>query len=432
MKLPAPLRYPPDKVFDRPLRICLLSYRSNPHSGGQGVYVKNLGRALADLGHRVEVITGPPGLQAENGIRVHRLASLDLYNPDDLFRLPSMGELRQPLNLLEWMGVSTMGFPEPFVFGIRAYLQLRQNTHRYDIVHDNQSLSYGVWAIGKMLPVVATIHHPITVDRRLAVRNAASVWKKLKQLRWYSFLHMQKCVSRTLSKIITVSKSAREDISREFAIPRQRFRIVPNGIDTRCFHPLPGVKRAKNRIMVTNSADMPLKGLAYLLRAVAELSKTRPVQLVVVGQPKRNGDVESLVRQLGIDRRVTFTGRITADELVVQYARAAVAVVPSVYEGFGLPAGEAMACAVPVISTTGGALPEVVGEAGLLVPPADPTSLGRAIDEVLAHPDRAASMGKTGYDRVRRLFTWQRAAQMTLETYRESIVDHARIRTART
>ncbi len=419
------------RISARPLRICLLSYRSNPHSGGQGVYVKNLSRALTDQGHRVEVITGPPGLEIDGGIRVHRLASLDLYDPDDLFRMPSIGELRDPLNLAEWLGVSTMGFPEPFLFGIRAYLFLRQNTHRYDVVHDNQSLSYGVWAIGKKLPAVATIHHPITVDRRIALRSVSPAWKKLKQLRWYSFLHMQKCVSQTLLKVITVSRRARNDISRDFAIPRQRFRVIPNGIDTRCFHPLPGVERQKNRIMATNSADMPLKGLSYLLRAVAAISRSKPVQLVVVGRPKRNGDVESLIRQLGIGRQVTFTGRIDTAELVKQYARATVAVVPSVYEGFGLPAGEAMACAVPVISTTGGALPEVVGEAGLLVPPADPQSLHRAISELLDHPDRATTLGEAGYHRVRRLFTWERAARMTLQTYREGIVDHARFRTPR-
>ena len=409
----------------------MLSYRSNPHSGGQGVYVNSLSRALADQGHRVDVITGPPGLNIDGDIRIHRLASLDLYNPDDLFRLPSFCELRHPLNLMEWLGVSTMGFPEPFLFGIRAYLFLRSRTQRYDIIHDNQSLSYGVWAIGKMLPAIATIHHPITVDRRIAVRNASSLWKKFKHLRWYSFLHMQKCVSRTLSKIITVSRCAQYDISRDFSVPQRRFRVIPNGVDTCRFYPLAGIKREKNRIIVTNSADMPLKGLSYLLRAVADIARSRSVQLVVVGRPAENGDVAGLVRQLGIGRLIKFTGRINTAEMVKQYARATVAVVPSVYEGFGLPAGEAMACAVPVISTTGGALPEVVGNAGLLVPPADPGRLCKAITDILDHPARAAALGSAGYDRVRRLFTWRRAAEMTLETYRESIVDYARIRAAR-
>ena len=409
-----------------------MSYRSTPHIGGQGVYVRSISRALADQGHRVDVLTGPPGLETAAGIRVHRLASLDLYNPDDLFRLPSVAELGHPLNLMEWLGVSTMGFPEPFLFGVRSYLFLRRHMHRYDVVHDNQSLSYGLWAIGKRLPTVATIHHPITVDCRLAVSSVRPLWKKLKQLRWYSFLRMQKCVSRSLTKIITVSKSARNDISRDFGIPRQRFRIIPNGIDTNRFHPLKGVVREKNRIMATNSADMPLKGLPYLLRAVSGLNRSRPVRLVVVGSPKRNGEVERLVRQLDIGNRITFLGRIDADEMVAQYARASIAVVPSVYEGFGLPAGEAMACGVPVISTTGGALPEVVGDAGRLVPPADSESLRRAILELLDHPDRAAALGNAGYHRVRRLFTWERAAQLTLEAYRESIDDHYRVRTART
>ena len=107
-----------------------------------------------------------------------------------------------------------------------------------------------------------------------------------------------------------------------------------------------------------------------------------------------------LIRTLGIADRVTFTGRITDEEFVHQYAKAAVAVVPSVYEGFGLPAGEAMACAVPVISTTGGALPEVVGDAGILVPPADHEALAAAITGLLDDPERATALGEKGFKRV--------------------------------
>ena len=284
--------------MNRALKICLLSYRSNPHCGGQGVYIKNLSRALADLGHCVAVVSGPPSLHVDDDIRVHRLPSLDLYDPHDPFRMPSLKELRHPLNLIEWLGVSTMGFPEPFIFGIRAYLYLKQNAHRYDIVHDNQSLSYGIWAIKKILPTVATIHHPITVDRNIAIREVSAPWRKMKQLRWYSFIGMQKRVARTLPHIITVSKCARTDISRDFKIPLQRFRIAPNGIDTEQFHPIPSIQREKNRIIVTNSADTPLKGLYYLLQAIAQISRSKPVHLIVVGQPKKNGSIEKLVGEL--------------------------------------------------------------------------------------------------------------------------------------
>ena len=230
-------------ILDRPLKICLLSYRSNPHCGGQGVYLKNLSRALKDLGHHVEVVSGPPDPLLDPDIAIHKPACLDLYNPENLFRVPTLKELADPVNLMEWAGVSTMGFPEPFTFGIRAQRFLRTRMHRYDIVHDNQSLSYGIWSIAKKIPTVATIHHPITVDRDIAIRAVRPLWKKLKQWRWFSFIGMQKRVSRTLRRIITVSACARKDIAREFRIPQERFCVVPNGINTRLFYPLPGTER---------------------------------------------------------------------------------------------------------------------------------------------------------------------------------------------
>ncbi|NQU14404.1 MAG: glycosyltransferase family 4 protein [Desulfobacteraceae bacterium] len=407
-----------------PLRICLLSYRSNPHCGGQGVYLKNLSRALKDLGHHVEVVSGPPDPGLDKEIALFQLPCLDLYNPEDPFRIPSLRELCDPINVMEWFGVSTMGFPEPFTFGLRAYKFLRGRFQQYDIVHDNQSLSYGLWAIGKFVPTVATIHHPITVDRDLAVRAVSSPWKKMKQRRWYSFVGMQKRVSRQLSKIVTVSQCARRDISKAFGIPLERFRVVPNGINVELFYPIPEIEREANRLIVTNSADTPLKGLRYLLKAVADVSTTHDVKLTVVGTPKKNGDIERLVGRLGLGRRVTFTGRIDNGEFVRHYARAAIAVVPSLYEGFGIPAGEAMACGVPVISTTGGALPEVVGDCGVLVPPGDPLALAKEIRGFLDHPERAREVGQAGFKRVHSSFTWERAAVKTVEAYRETIRDY--------
>lgn len=412
----------PDK-----LRICLLSYRSNPHCGGQGVYLKNLSRALKDLGHQVEVVSGPPDPLLDDDIPVHHIPCLDLYNEKDPFRVPSLNELSDPLNLYEWIGVSTMGFPEPFTFGVRAYNFMKKRLGEYDIVHDNQCLSYGIWAISRKFPTVATIHHPITIDRDISIATLNSLWKKAKQKRWYSFIGMQKRVSRKFSRIITVSECAGRDISREFDIPKERFRIVPNGIDTDVFYPVPEIERERGRIIVTNSSDTPLKGLYYLLQAVAEISKTHRIRLFVVGTPKKNGAVVKLIKDLGIGHMVTFTGRIDNKEFVEQYARASIAVVPSVYEGFGLPAGEAMACGVPVISTTGGALPEVVGDAGILVPPADCLALGEAIKDLLDNPEKADALGRSGYIRVHDNFTWKKAAEKTVEAYREAIFDYGRI-----
>ena len=411
----------------RPLHVCLLSYRSNPHCGGQGVYLKNLSRALKDLGHVVDVISGPPDPQLDDDIPVYHIPCLDLYNPEDPFRIPTLPELINPINLVEWLDVSTMGFPEPFIFGLRAYQFLRSRVRRYDIVHDNQSLSYGIWAINKRMPTVATIHHPVTVDRKIAIQSARSPWEKMKQWRWYSFIGMQKRVSRSLARIITVSKSAKEDISRDFNIPMEKFSIVPNGIDTKLFYPIADIEREKNRVIVTNSADTPLKGLFFLFQAVAELAKIQDIHVTVVGEPKKDGDIVKLVRKLGIGQRINFTGRIDGQEFVRQYARATMAVIPSVYEGFGLPVGEAMACGVPVISTTGGALPEVVGDAGVLVPPADSAALAGAIHELLGNPKKAKKLGLAGYRRVQEHFTWKRAAEKTVAAYREVLDGHCRI-----
>jgi glycosyltransferase involved in cell wall biosynthesis len=412
---------------EAPLRIGLLSYRSNPHCGGQGVYLKNLARALRELGQQVDVICGPPDPMLDAGIPLERVPCLDLYDPLDPFRVPSLRELTDPVNLLEWLGVSTMGFPEPFTFGLRVFARLRRRLSAYDVLHDNQSLSYGVWALSRHIPTVATIHHPVTVDRRFAVHAEGPVWKKLKQWRWYSFVGMQKRVARCLQPLITVSESARRDISRDFAIPADRFRIVANGINTDLFRPIPEIPREPGRVIVTNSADMPLKGLTYLLRALADIQAQRNhLRLVVIGTPKKNGAVARLVGELGLGRRVEFTGRIDDVEFVHQYARASVAVIPSVYEGFGLPAGEAMACAVPVVSTTGGALPEVVGDAGLLVPPADAAALAAAIRSLLDDPQRAGALGQAGLRRVHAHFTWRRAAERTFTAYREAIDGHRR------
>ncbi len=407
------------------LRICLISYRSNPHCGGQGVYIRNLSRALTDLGHDVEVVAGPPDPQLHDDVTLTMLPCLDLFAPENMFRFLRPREMANPINIIEWLGVSTGGFPEPFTFGFRAHKYLRNNFKKFDIVHDNQSLSFGLRNISRFIPTVATIHHPITIDRDIALKSATATWEKLKHLKWFSFLHMQKQISQTISHIITVSDSAMNDISNEFNIPKERFRVVPNGINTNLFYPMPEIARGKNRIIVTNSADMPLKGLYFLLHAISNISKKRDIKLIVIGAPKKNGIVEKLVRDLELERFVTFTGRVDDDEFVRQYAKASVAVIPSVYEGFGLPVGEAMACGVPVISTSGGALPEVVGDAGIIVPPSDHEALSRAITDLLDNPVKAKELGVAGYKRVQEFFTWKKAAEKTVDVYREAIRDYS-------
>ena len=410
---------------DTPLRICLLTYRGNPTCGGQGVYIKYLSQALQELGHAVEVLSGPPYPDLAEGIALHKIPGLDLYNPDHLFQVQNLRDLFSPLNQYEFLSMCAGGFPEPFTFGVRARRYLRRPPGRYDIVHDNQSLSYGLLGIARGgYPTVATIHHPITVDRDSELQ-AASTWKKrLKIRRWYSFLAMQRRVSRRLSHIITVSECSRRDIGREFRVQPERFRVVPNGINTDCFYPLPGVRRSDTRILVTSSADTPLKGLRFLLEAVAGIRRRRDISVVVIGQPRKNGTSEGLLKEFGLGETVRFTGRIAAEEFARHYAEATMAVIPSLYEGFGMPAGEAMACGVPVISSTGGALPEVVGDAGILVAPGDAEALRQAIETLLDDPQRRRRLAEAGLERVRNALTWRRAAEKTVSVYREAIDAH--------
>ncbi len=428
--IPAGRATPP---MNNRLKIGLISYRSNPHCGGQGVYIRHLSHALSGLGHQVEVIAGPPdpllnqasllnhAPRLNHGVRLTMLETLDLYNPNDLFRTPKIKELKDPVNLLEWLDVSTMGYPEPLTFGMRLTRYLKESKKKFDIIHDNQSLSYGILSLAGKMPVTATIHHPITVDRRLAVKDAPSFIKKLKALRWYSFIGMQKRVARRLPSLITVSDSSRQDIAKEFNIPQHRLTTIPIGIDTSSFFPVETIKRDPGRIIVTNSADTPLKGLNHLLLAIKDVLKTRQVSLTVIGAPKKKGTIEKQVRALELEPHIRFTGRIGQDQFVKEYAKASIAVVPSLYEGFGLPVGEAMACRIPVISTTGGALPEVAGDAALLVPPGDAKALAKAILDLLDNPLLREALAQKGFQRVTEEFTWEKTAMKTIDVYRETI-----------
>ncbi len=372
----------------------------------------------------MEVIAGPPDPLLVGNVRLTMLKTLDLYNPEDLFRTPEIHELRDPVNLIEWLGVSTMGYPEPLTFGMRAKRYLKDKLNSFDIIHDNQCLSFGILSLMKQIPLTATIHHPMTVDRRIAVNTAEGFYGKLKQMRWYSFIGMQKYVARKLPRIITVSEWSKKDISREFFIPEERFTAIPIGINTDLFHPIETIKRETGRIIVTNSADTPLKGLSFLLQAISSISKKRPVRLIVIGSPQKNGPIEKLIKALDIREYIEFTGRIDNHQFVKEYARASMAVVPSLYEGFGLPAGEAMACRIPLICTSGGALPEVTGDAAVMVPPADALSLEKAILELMDDRKKQEKLAEAGFKRVMKHFTWQATAIKTVKAYREIIHDY--------
>ena len=419
LRLPAPAGRP---GLDRPLRIALLTYRGNPYCGGQGVYTRQLARALAALGHEVEVFSGQPYPVVDDGVGFTEVPSLDLYRQPDPFRIPSWREFRSPVDALEFGVMCTAGFPEPLTFSLRAWRMLKLRRGDFDLVHDNQCLGYGILGIARdCAPVLATIHHPITVDRTLDLAHAGGIRKRLALRRWYGFTRMQVRVARRIPRILTPSDTSRRDIAEAFDLPPQRLRTVTLGVDTDAFRPVPHVARVPGRILTTASADVPLKGLGNLIRALSLLRATHPqAHMVVIGKPREESQTTRLIRDLHLLGAIQFRSGLGEDEIAELYAAAEVAVVPSLYEGFSLPAVEAMASGVPLLATRGGALPDVVGEdgeTGLLVDTGDPEALRAALarlldDELLRH--RLATAGRR---RALERFSWASTALATAGEY---------------
>jgi glycosyltransferase involved in cell wall biosynthesis len=390
------------------------------------VYVRYLSRALTELGHRVEVLSGQPYPELDDGVAFTPVPSLDLYRPEDPFRVPGLREFRDAVDVLEFLHMCTAGFPEPLAFSLRARRMLRHRRGDFDVVHDNQCLGYGLLGMLRDgFPLVATLHHPITVDRAFELAHCAEFERRLTLRRWYGFVAMQKRVARRLPRIVTVSQSSRRDIHDHMEVPLERMAVVPVAVDHEHFRPLPGRRRVPGLIMTTTSSDVPMKGLLVLLEALAKVRTERPhAHLLVIGQA-RPGSVEA-IRRLGIEDAVRFTSGVDHDRLVELYADCQLAVVPSLYEGFSLPAIEAMACGVPLVATTGGALPEVVGTDGdtaLLVPPGDAGALATAIGRVLDDPGLRERVGTAGRARVLARYTWRETARATVDQYHEAIAD---------
>lgn len=414
---------------DRPLRIAMLTYKGNPFCGGQGVYVRHLSRELARLGHTVEVIGAQPYPVLDEGVTLTELPSLDLYRQPDPFRTPGRGEYRDWVDMLEVATMWTGGFPEPLTFSLRARRHLAARRGEFDIVHDNQTLGYGL--LGDLgAPLVTTVHHPITVDRQLDLDAARTRTARASVRRWYGFTRMQKRVARRLPSVLTVSGSSRKEITDQLGVRQERIHVVHIGADTGLFSPDPSVPQVPGRIVTTSSADVPLKGLVHLVEALAKVRTEVPeAHLVVVGKRPEEGPVADALARFGLSSAVEFVKGISDAELAGLVRGAQVACVPSLYEGFSLPAAEAMATGTPLVATTGGAIPEVAGKDGetcLAVPPGDAGALAAALRRLLGDAGLRARLGAAGRERVLRNFTWEQAARGTAEHYRAAIAGQAR------
>ena len=407
------------------MRIALLSYRSKPHCGGQGVYVRHLSRELVALGHDVEVFSGQPYPELDPGVRLTKLPSLDLYREPDPFRTPRPSEFRDAIDVLEVATMYTAGFPEPLTFSLRAARVLRRRLRDFDVVHDNQTLGYGLLDIVRTgLPMVSTIHHPITFDRRVDMRSAHGA-KKLSTWRWYGFLTMQGRVARRMKHVLTVSKSSARDIVADFKVSPERIEVIPLGVEPEVFQHYQD-PRVPGRIVAMASADTPMKGVATLLEAFAKLRTERDAELLLITRPKPGGRTEQLIDRLSIKDSVRFVSGLSDTDLAEVVGSAEIACVPSLYEGFSLPTVEAMACGTPLVVSRAGAIPEVVGEDGLcadLVTPGDVGELAAALEALLDDPERRHRMGAAGRKRALEKFSWRAVAEATAAAYQRAIDD---------
>ncbi len=404
-----------------PLRIAYLTYRGKPHVGGQGVYTRHLTKALVDLGHHVEVFGGQPYPILDPRVQLHQLPSLDIFNDAHPGRFPAYWEINDWPNFVESAQFLKGTFGEPRSFSIRAHRALKTRVNDFDIVHDNQCLGYGILKIEKIIPTIVTLHHPITKDRKLEMEHTPTWWKRKAIGRWYSFVEMQGEVASKMPRVVVVSKNSIADIHTDMKVSLDRMRLVPVGVDQELFSPKPLVQRKPGHMITTASADVALKGLSYLLEALAKLRTEREVHLTIIGKPREGANAD-LIRSLGLEDCITHVSGVTDERIVELYAEAELAVVPSLYEGFSLPAIEAMATGTCLVATTGGALPEVTGvdnDTVLSCPAGDAEALAAVIRRGLDSKELRDRIGAAGRARVVERWSWRHCAALTVDQYKE-------------
>jgi glycosyltransferase involved in cell wall biosynthesis len=395
------------------LRIGVLSYRSTPTVGGQGVYIDYLSRALVEFGHSVEVISGPPYPHLDPRVGLVEIPSLDLYaQPHNGHLALRWRHLLSSTDTYEYFAHLSGRFVEMLTFGERAQRFVSKHPGRYDVLIDNQCLAPGLQRAWRRLriPFVGVIHHPITRDRRLALEAEPNWGRRLLIRRWYSFIREQVKVARELPYITCPSQASLRDLVAEFSVKPERLQVIPNGVDRSVFKPDARTRKAPRRLVSTASADVPLKGLPVLVEALDALLPRYPdLELVVIGK-LRDGPTKEMLQARGLLNRVTFRSDLTREEMAETFRSAAIAVTPSLYEGFGLPAAEAMMCGTAVVVTDGGSLPEVAGDAGIVVPRGDPRALADGIAALLDDPAQLEHVGNACRARAEELFDWSRIA----------------------
>lgn len=411
------------------LKILILSYRSAPFGGGQGIYVKDLSQALVNLGHEVTVFSGPPYPELDKKIVLIQSPGLNLFETfnfkDRFFKFINHKD-KTTSDFYEFFSVLFGGFPEMRTFGVRAKKHVLKN--KYDLVIDNQSVSYGMEYIQILTPLIEVIHHPITMDLKYELSTNNNLIYRFSRHRWYSFLRMQKKVAPLLKNILTPSNNSKKDISKEFHVKPENISVIHNAVDSNIFRPYPEIKNLPQRLITTASADVPLKGLDFSLYALADLSKEfQDIELLVIGTLRKGGHTDRLIKKLNLNERVTFKTGVTKDEIAQEYAKSSVAIVSSLYEGFGYPVAEAMSCSIPLIATDVASIPEITDNFAILIPPKDSDAIRDSVRKILLEPDLYNKVAAKGRLHIKNKFNWQTIGKQYEELMNKVIKNHTTI-----
>ena len=409
----------------KPLKIAILSYRSAPFGGGQGIYVYELSKALKSIGHNVDVISGPPYPELIADIELIKLPGLNLFSTFKFRERLKIFFHTKNKSLDDWYEFSSTllgGFPELQTFGNRAKIFLSDKN--YDAVIDNQSISFGMIDIQKSKPLIEIMHHPITKDYFYDLKFARGLVQRLSKMRWFSFLKMQKKVAKQIKVVVTPSLNSKQDIHHDFKVPMQNIQVIPNGIDFNIFCPLPNIVPRANGVITTASADVPLKGLDFSLHAIARLKSEYPdINLTVIGSPRAEGHTERLIKKLNLEEQVSFKTNLTKEEITHEYAKSSVAVVSSLYEGFGFPVGEAMACATPLVATNVSSIPEITGSFAQLMPAEDAEAIYQGIKNIFQSPQKYKIQAELGRQHIIENFNWTKIGHAYEELLYKTIND---------
>jgi glycosyltransferase involved in cell wall biosynthesis len=402
-----------------------LSYRSAPFGGGQGIYVYELSKALNNIGHHVDVISGPPYPELIADIELIKLPGLNLFSTFKFRERLKIFFHTKNKSLDDWYEFSSTlmgGFPELQTFGNRAKIFLSDKN--YDAVIDNQSISFGMIDIQKSKPLIEIMHHPISKDYFYDLKFARGLVQRISKMRWFSFLKMQKKVAKQIKVVVTPSLNSKQDIHHDFKVPMQNIQVIPNGIDFNTFCSLPNIVPRANGVITTASADVPLKGLDFSLHAIARLKSEYPdINLTVIGSPRAEGHTERLIKKLKLEEQVSFKTNLTKEEITHEYAKSSVAVVSSLYEGFGFPVGEAMACAIPLVATNVASIPEITGSFAQLISAEDSEAIYQGIKNIFQSPQKYKIQAELGRQHIIENFNWTKIGHAYEELLYKTIND---------